>query len=210
MPKKAKPDRPLNNGNSFSAAAKVRHKRAAKEAIRKAEALEAAGLPSEPWSSARMLLDKKGDLILDPETKKIRQALFFEGYVETGTISGGCRAAGISRFTYQEWRRSDPEFLALMNEAEEIVSDDLEETAAERAKDKSDLLMMFLLKKRRPEFRDNFKGEAPEKVKPATESSARLEIERRLSNLADRSKEAPKLVTGKVKTTKVRAPVEED
>lgn len=97
-----------------------------------------------------------------------------------------------------------------MNEAEEIVSDDLEETAAERAKDKSDLLMMFLLKKRRPEFRDNFKGEAPEKVKPATESSARLEIDRRLNNLADRSKEVPKLVTGKVKTTKVRAPVEED
>jgi hypothetical protein len=72
-----------------------------------------------------------------------------------GTIKEAVEAGGIGRTTLFEWKSEDPEFAALVEAAIEDGTDALEGIARDRAKEKSDLLLMFILKKRRPEFRDN-------------------------------------------------------
>lgn len=83
-------------------------------------------------------------------------------YREVGTIRGACEAAGIGRRTWYNWCEEDKAFSALVDEAKEDVADELEETASTRAKakDGSDLLLIFLLKALRPgRFRENMKIE---------------------------------------------------
>lgn len=173
---KAKANLGHYNEKGFTVNAKVRQKKARDAAIdREIEEAKAEGRLGD----VRTLLSKKdGCLELTPEGKRDRQGWFLQGYLESGTVTGGCRYAGISRFTYYRWLAEDPEFKEAAEKIPEMIADDLEEVAVERAKEKSDLLLIFTLKRFRPEYRDNFKPEGGGKVEE--EASARDEIERRL------------------------------
>jgi hypothetical protein len=74
---------------------------------------------------------------------------------EGGTIKEACDAVHMSRSTLHEWRTDDPEFAAEVEAAIEDGTDVLAGIARDRAKEKSDLLLMFILKKRDPSYRDN-------------------------------------------------------
>jgi hypothetical protein len=75
-------------------------------------------------------------------------------YREHGVIAYACEAAGICRQTWYNWLKEDPAFAKEAHDAEEDAIDALEVEARKRAKDKSDLLLMFTLKAKRPEYRD--------------------------------------------------------
>lgn len=78
---------------------------------------------------------------------------------EGATIAEAAKAAGIHRQTLLRWRQSDEAFAVQVADAIEAGTDVLEDEARRRALDKSDILLMFLLKKRRPEFRDSYRVE---------------------------------------------------
>lgn len=82
-------------------------------------------------------------------TKKARES-FLLTLRECGNITAACRAAGISRDTAYRWREQDPEFDKWWDAALDASTDHLEEVAYKRAEEQSDLLLMFLLKARRP------------------------------------------------------------
>ena len=75
---------------------------------------------------------------------------FIEGYRAIGTISGGAKYAGVSRNTVYQWMKNAPQFHEDVKQAREEIIDSLDEAAIARAKDKSDLLTIFLLKHHRP------------------------------------------------------------
>lgn len=87
----------------------------------------------------------------DTKNQASAQQAFLITYRLTASVTEGCRAAHISRQTAYVWRREDPEFAALWEEAQEIAVDDLEAAARQRALDGSDTLMIFLLKANRPD-----------------------------------------------------------
>jgi hypothetical protein len=98
-----------------------------------------------------------------------RQKKFLWGLVESGTIAAGCRVADVTRTTYYQWLQEGGDFKVAVEAAFEEVADGLEEQGLARAKEKSDILLIFLLKGYRPKFRDNFKG-AEESTKPEEEA----------------------------------------
>lgn len=67
------------------------------------------------------------------------------------SVRGACEYAGLGRQTVYEWRAEDAEFKAQWEAAVESGTSVLEDIALERAKDKSDTLLIFLLKSRRPD-----------------------------------------------------------
>lgn len=106
-----------------------------------------SGAPDAPQSfalSPRVAATKHPD--------RIKQRAL-EAFLEHGTVLAACNAARIGRTTWYEWRQNDAEFNRLANEAEEAVTDALEEVAQARATMPagSDTLLIFLLKARRRE-----------------------------------------------------------
>lgn len=85
---------------------------------------------------------------LHPEEQKDRAVRAFRKYQ---TIKHAAAAIEVHRTTIHRWKRTDPEFAAAMEDAEEDGTDDLEREAIRRAKDGSDTLLIFLLKARRRE-----------------------------------------------------------
>jgi hypothetical protein len=82
---------------------------------------------------------------------------FLERLAATGSVAGACAAAGVGRTTAYRHRWSDPGFAEDWDDAIEEFCDDLEEEAWRRARDGSDVLMMFMLKAVRPEkYRDHY------------------------------------------------------
>lgn len=83
---------------------------------------------------------KKGDRLLDKLAK---------GY----SITAACKAEGIGRQSYYDWRNADSAFAAAADEAIESGTDLLEDEAKRRAVglSGSDTLLIFLLKARRRE-----------------------------------------------------------
>ena len=77
---------------------------------------------------------------------------FIETYKRTGTIASGAAAAGIARRTVYTWLAQDPEFADRVKQAREDVIDSVEQAAIERAKTKSDLMAIMILKHNRPEL----------------------------------------------------------
>lgn len=66
------------------------------------------------------------------------------------SVHGACRQAGIGPRSYYDWRDADPEFRVDADAAMEAATDHLEDVARHRAIDHSDLLLIFLLRSRRP------------------------------------------------------------
>lgn len=76
---------------------------------------------------------------------------------QVGTLTAGCRAARVSPHTVYQWREFDLEFSLLEQEARNRCADELEAVVIRRAKRRSDLLAMFMLKAMRPEkYRERF------------------------------------------------------
>lgn len=97
-----------------------------------------------------------------PEQKwrRHKKARFLEAYKKTGGIFTAAAAVDIAGTTVWEWRQADAEFDAAFNALKEKDTETLEHVAKVRATKKSDLLLMFLLKGRKPEtYRDSVKLE---------------------------------------------------
>lgn len=73
-----------------------------------------------------------------------------DAYVDIGTVTGACKRAGISRKTFYEWKKNDPDFANAVEDAEQQVIDNLEAEAIKRATSRSDTLLIFLLKSLKP------------------------------------------------------------
>ena len=86
-----------------------------------------------------------------PLTLADRKKAALAAYVETGIVASACRAVGIGRTTWYRWIREDKDFAAVVENAREMVADDLESEAVRRAKNGSDVLLIFLLKGLKPE-----------------------------------------------------------
>ena len=95
----------------------------------------------------------RGRSVRTPEKRK----RFFDGFRKAGTVTGACKAAGISRSIAYEWRDKDPAFAEEWQTVEDESTDALEKEAYRRAKNGSDTLLIFLLKGRKPEtYRDRY------------------------------------------------------
>jgi len=88
-------------------------------------------------------------------TERIRttkKARFLRAVTKVGGgVLEAARVAKIHKATHSEWMKSDPLYPAEFAEACELGTQNMERIAVERANRKSDLLMIFMLKARRPE-----------------------------------------------------------
>ena len=91
-------------------------------------------------------MPKRKYIRLTEENKK----LAIEGYMITGTYAGAATKAGVHYKTIPLNMKKDKHFQEDMEAALEFNTEILEQVAAKRAMEKSDLLMMFLLKARKP------------------------------------------------------------
>jgi hypothetical protein len=88
------------------------------------------------------------------ETKELMR-LVLSHYAQCGVIGTACDKAGVRRKTHYDWYEKHERYKELFDELRERFVDGLEEVAIERAKTKSDSLLMFLLKaERREKFGD--------------------------------------------------------
>jgi hypothetical protein len=109
-------------------------------------------LPSEPYNSGT---PKGTERTAGTTSTKARQR-FLDVLASGVTASAAASAAGIGRQTAYDLRNSDEEFAAGWEDALEAGTQLLEDEARRRALDRSDTLLIFLLKARRPHvYRDN-------------------------------------------------------
>ena len=115
-----------------------------------------------------------------------RQLALIAAYEQVGNISAACRASDVGRREHYEWMKRDAQYHARFLEANEVAADALEEEARRRAiegcrkykfttkgdpikhpvsgewyfeDDRSDTLLIFLLKAARPEkYRERFEN----------------------------------------------------
>lgn len=86
-----------------------------------------------------------------PQAVAAKQKSFLAGLAETGTVSGACDAAGITRTTVYQWRDRYPDFKVAWAEVHARRVDRLEAVAYDRAVKGSDLLMMAMLNAELPD-----------------------------------------------------------
>ena len=83
-----------------------------------------------------------------------KKRAFLLALSQLGTVSEAARSVGIDRTTIYVWKQKDPDFARACESARyqglENLADDLEKVAYERAREKSDVLTIFLLKGYRP------------------------------------------------------------
>ena len=115
---------------------------------------------------------------LTPKLTAELKMVFCRAYAQRGIIREGTTAAGISRKTYQRWRREDEAFNEACNEAKQMAQDLLEGEAHRRAVDGFDRPVIY-----KGEVTDTYtdysdsllgmllKGNKPEKYKERTEHS---------------------------------------
>ena len=82
-------------------------------------------------------------------TAKTRQRIL-AALTRGWSIHGACEQAGIGRQSFYDWKADDALFRAEADAAIECATDRLEDVARNRAIDHSDLLLIFLLRSRRP------------------------------------------------------------
>ena len=84
-----------------------------------------------------------------------RMVVYIASYVNFGTVEIADSMVSLSTKVRLDWMDACPAFSKAITESRELIADELESVAIERAKAKSDTLLMFLLKAYRPErFRD--------------------------------------------------------
>jgi hypothetical protein len=81
-----------------------------------------------------------------------RRRRFLAALARGDSVSIAAVSAGATRTPFYVWRADDPQFAADWDQALEAGTDLLEDEARRRAMDGSDLLLIFLLRARRPEI----------------------------------------------------------
>ena len=85
---------------------------------------------------------------------------WLEVFRDTGNVRLSCHAVNISRQAAYQHRDRDPSFAAAWKQAEEDATDVLEAEARKRARNSSDVLLIFLLKSLRPsKYRETVRNE---------------------------------------------------
>jgi len=126
-----------------------------------------------PPTSGALRRMKKGQ-----KTPQAVKQAFLDVLRHTGNITAAATVLGMNRDTYYEWVKKDPTFRAAAEDAMDEGIDRLLIEVRRRAVDGvdepvgfykgkpgafvkrySDNLLMFLVKARRPEYRDNYRGE---------------------------------------------------
>lgn len=109
------------------------------------------------------------------QKRKESQERFIQAYLKEGTIFHACLAAGISRSCHRKWIKEDKDYSALFDEAYQAYTELMEREADRRAmeglkvpvgfyqgqaseyvKQYSDILLIFRLKRRDPQYRDRY------------------------------------------------------
>lgn len=89
------------------------------------------------------------------------------------SVTASCKEASVPRRTAYYWRSEDISFKDAWEEAQAASLENLEDHLRQRATDPSDksshLLLMFLLKKLNPEYRDSYKTETKKAITQAKE-----------------------------------------
>lgn len=75
---------------------------------------------------------------------------FLEILRDGGSVTTACQAIGVKRQSIYQRRANDPDFKEAWDDAVESGTDRLEDEAVKRARNSSDLLLIFMLKARRP------------------------------------------------------------
>jgi hypothetical protein len=110
---------------------------------------------------------------------------FLELLAAGSSVIRAAAAVDVARRTLYEWRAKDPEFAQAWDEAWEQGTDFLEQIALDRAEKGSDLLLIFLMKGRRPgRYRDNVRHEVDAKL-TIDVADARLELAKRFGMIED-------------------------
>lgn len=128
-------------------------------------------------------MDKKSETT---RIKEAKQASFLSGLVLGMTVTEAAKYAGINRRTAYDWRDQSQAFANAwddaITESVEISLFKYEEELRDRALNRNDknshLLLMFLIKKLNPEYRDNYKTETKvvhEKVQEISFSSQEID-----------------------------------
>ena len=112
-----------------------------------------------------------------PEFQKVtnpKKRAWLVAYAQVGTITGAKKLTGMDWRNHYHWLGKDPEYKTAFEIARQIAGDMIEDAIIEAAMDgdevpviyegkitqhyrrKSDVLRMFALKARKPEYRDSF------------------------------------------------------
>jgi hypothetical protein len=90
------------------------------------------------------------------EEVKTLMKKILDNFLTCGQIGVSCDRAGVRRKTHHAWMEKYPRYKELVEDIQTRFWDNMEVVAHERAKEKSDALLMFLLKANRPDkFRDS-------------------------------------------------------
>ena len=96
-------------------------------------------------------------------TNVAKKATFLAQLKMGSSVKTAALAAGIHRRTAYDWRDQDPEFHRAwedaIKEAVEVLEDEVRARALDRNDKQSYILLMFLLKKHDPTYRENYKRE---------------------------------------------------
>lgn len=111
---------------------------------------------------------------------RLKKEAFISAYAQLGIVTSAAKAAGIERKTHYRWLEADAAYRKSVEDAEDQATDRMEQEAWRRAvagvdkpiyhkgvkvdtiKEWSDLLLIFMLKARRPEkFRERIEHAGP-------------------------------------------------
>lgn len=88
------------------------------------------------------------------QIQQLKKEKFIETYRKTfGHITNTCRAIGVDRGTYYNWLEGDKTFLKEIMEAEMELNDDIREVLIQKAADGDMTAVIFYLKNRHPDFK---------------------------------------------------------
>ena len=106
-----------------------------------------------------------------------KRGRFLQVLADGGSITLAAKAVGLTRFGMYQARDRDPDFKAAWDDALEGGTDGLEDEAISRAiKGKSDVLLIFMLKARRPKkYREN--------IRPVSENDGVSQLDKLISQM---------------------------
>jgi hypothetical protein len=123
-----------------------------------------------------------------------KKEAFLDLLADGQTVMAAAEEVQVPRRTIYSWRAADHDFAAAWELAYEQGTDKLERVAQERAINGSDLLLIFLLKGRRPHvYRDNVRHEVDARL-TVTVEDARAELEDRIAAIDGHRAALPRTV----------------
>lgn len=129
------------------------------------------------------------------------QGRFLDALTDGATIAAACATAGIGRRTAYDWRKAEPAFAAAWTEALDIGTSALEDEAVRRAvvgvdepvfyrgevcgtvTKKSDTMLIFVLRRRRPEIYGHLDKPTKPSATPITHTERAARIEATLNRV---------------------------